>query len=150
MPTWGWFIVALVLVDAAVLAAWLLARKKPGSSPETSRNIRLIGLDESARADIHSLLAANKKVQAIKVFRERTGAGLVDAKNAIESVQRGEPFPSSATIVDAAQSGPTPWDDLIPRLQSLKSEGKAISAIKLLRDRTGLSLRDAKNAVDLL
>ncbi|MEU3473874.1 MULTISPECIES: hypothetical protein [Rhodococcus] len=150
MPTWGWFIVALVLVDAAVLAAWLLARKKPGTSPAGSHTIGLVGLDEGARADIHRLLAANKKIQAIKVFRQRTGAGLLDAKNAIESVQRGEPFPSSATIVDAAHSGPTPWDDLIPRLQSLKSEGKAISAIKLLRDRTGLSLSDAKNAVDLL
>ncbi|WP_143546409.1 hypothetical protein [Rhodococcus sp. 14-2496-1d] len=150
MPTWGWFIVALVLVDAAVLAAWLLARKKPGSSSDTSRHIMFVGLDESARTDIHQLLAANKKLQAIKVFRERTGAGLHDAKIAIESVQRGEPLPSSATIVDAAQSGPTPWNDLIPRLQSLKSEGKTISAIKLLRDRTGMSLRDAKNAVDLL
>ncbi|WP_179272743.1 MULTISPECIES: hypothetical protein [unclassified Rhodococcus (in: high G+C Gram-positive bacteria)] len=150
MPTWGWFIVALVLVDAAVLAAWLLARKKPGSSSDTSRHIMFVGLDESARADIHQLLAANKKLQAIKVFRDRTGAGLHDAKIAIESVQRGEPLPSSATIVDAAQSGPTPWNDLIPRLQSLKSEGKTISAIKLLRDRTGMSLRDAKNAVDLL
>lgn len=150
MPTWGWFIVALVLVDAAVLAAWLLARKKPGSSSDTSRHIMFVGLDESARADIHQLLAANKKLQAIKVFRERTGAGLHDAKIAIESVQRGEPLPSAATIVDAAQSGPTPWNDLIPRLQSLKSEGKTISAIKLLRDRTGMSLRDAKNAVDLL
>lgn len=150
MPTWGWFIVALVLVDAAVLAAWLLARKKPGSSSDTSRHIMFVSLDESARADIHQLLAANKKLQAIKVFRDRTGAGLHDAKIAIESVQRGEPLPSSATIVDAAQSGPTPWNDLIPRLQSLKSEGKTISAIKLLRDRTGMSLRDAKNAVDLL
>ncbi|WP_415974689.1 hypothetical protein [Rhodococcus sp. 077-4] len=150
MPTWGWFIVALILIDAAVLAAWLLARKKPGSSPETSRNIRLIGLDDSARADIHQLLAANKKIQAIKIFRERTGAGLLDAKNAIESLQRGGQFPPSSTILDAAQAGPVPWDDLIPRLSTLKSEGKAIAAIKLLRDRTGLSLRDAKNAVDLL
>lgn len=150
MPTWGWFIVALVLVDAAVLAAWLLARKKPGTSPEAARNIELIGLDDSARADIHQLLAANKKVQAIKVFRNRTGAGLLEAKNAIESLQRGEPLPPSSTIVDAAKAGPVPWDDLLPRLATLKSEGKAIAAIKLLRDRTGLPLRDAKNAVDLL
>lgn len=150
MPTWGWFIVALVIVDAAVLAALLFARKKPGQGPATSHSMRLIGLDGNSRADIHQLLAANKKIQAIKVFRQRTGAGLVEAKNAVESVQRGEPFPSSSTNVDAGRSGPTPWDDLIPRLQSLKSEGKAISAIKLLRDRTGLSLREAKNAVDLL
>lgn len=150
MPTWGWFIVALVLVDAAVIAAWLLTRKKPDSSPATSRAIMLVGLDDGSRAEIHQLLAANKKIQAIKVFRDRTGAGLLDAKNAIEHLQSGGQFPLSSTILDAAQAGPVPWDDLIPRLSMLKSEGKAIAAIKLLRDRTGLSLRDAKNAVDLL
>ncbi|CCQ16654.1 putative uncharacterized protein [Rhodococcus sp. AW25M09] len=150
MPTWGWFIVALVLIDAAVLAAWLLARRKPERSSRISRSIVVLGLDEAARADIHQLLAANKKIQAIKVFRDRTGAGLRDAKNAIESMQRGAPFPPPSTILDAAQSGPVPWDDLLPRLTTLKSEGKAIAAIKLLRDRTGLPLRDAKNAVDLL
>ncbi|MFI8569392.1 hypothetical protein ACIGGF_22810 [Rhodococcus sp. NPDC078407] len=150
MPTWGWFIVALVLIDAAVLAAWFLARRKPEASRATSRNVTLVGLDDGARAEIHQLLSANKKVQAIKVFRERTGAGLLDAKNAIEAMQRGAQFPAPSTILDAASSGPVRWDDLLPRLTALKSEGKAIAAIKLLRDRTGLSLRDAKNAVDKL
>jgi ribosomal protein L7/L12 len=142
MPTWGWFIVALVLVDTAVLAAWFLARRKPDRSRATSQSLKLVGLDDGARAEIHQLLAADKKIQAIKVFR--------DAKNAIETMQRGAPFPPPSTILDAASSGPVRWDDLLPRLTALKSEGKAIAAIKLLRDRTGLSLRDAKNAVDQL
>ncbi|WP_141215161.1 hypothetical protein [Rhodococcus sp. 06-1460-1B] len=150
MPTWGWFIVALVLVDTAVLAAWFLARRKPDRSRATSQSLKLVGLDDEARAEIHRLLAADKKIQAIKVFRDRTGAGLLDAKNAIETMQRGAPFPPPSTILDAASSGPVRWDDLLPRLTALKSEGKAIAAIKLLRDRTGLSLRDAKNAVDQL
>lgn len=150
MPTWGWFIVALVLVDAAVLAAWFLARRKPDVSRATSRELKLVGLDDGARAEIHQLLAANKKIHAIKVFRERTGAGLRDAKNAVEAMQRGAPFPAPSTMLDVASSGPVRWDDLLPRLAALKSEGKAIAAIKLLRDRTGLSLRDAKNAVDQL
>nr|WP_287454836.1 hypothetical protein [Rhodococcus sp. (in: high G+C Gram-positive bacteria)] len=140
MPTWGWFIVALVLVDTAVLAAWFLARRKPDRSRATSQSLKLVGLDDGARAEIHRLL----------VFRDRTGAGLLDAKNAIETMQRGAPFPPPSTILDAASSGPVRWDDLLPRLTALKSEGKAIAAIKLLRDRTGLSLRDAKNAVDQL
>ncbi|WP_328809558.1 hypothetical protein [Rhodococcus sp. NBC_00294] len=42
------------------------------------------------------------------------------------------------------------WDDLVPRLTALKNEGRAIAAIKLLRERTGLSLLEAKNAVDRL
>lgn len=150
MPTWGWFIVALVLIDAAVLAAWLLIRKKPDRSSASSRTIAADGLDDAARADIYQLLAANKKMQAIKVLRDRTGAGSADAEIAVESIERGAPLPSSSTVIDSSRAVPVPWDDLLPRLKALKSEGRTITAIELLRDRTGLSVRDAKNAVDLL
>ena len=59
---------------------------------------------------------------------------------AVESLERGE----------SLTPGPVQWDDLVPRLTALKNEGQAIAAIKLLRERTGLSLLEAKNAVDRL
>ncbi|MFC8180208.1 MULTISPECIES: hypothetical protein [Nocardiaceae] len=90
MPTWGWFVVALVLIDAAVLAAWLLARKRPGT---------------------------------------RT-----------ESTASSAPLASTAVL----------WADIEPTLRTLKHEGNSLAAIKLLRSRTGLPLREAKEAVDRL
>lgn len=86
------------------------------------------------------MLGADKKIQAIKIYRERTGAGLRNAKGAVESMEHGE----------ALTSGSVQWDDLAPHLTALKTEGKSIAAIKLLRERTGMSLLDAKNAVDRL
>lgn len=38
----------------------------------------------SAEADLLDLLRQGQKIQAIKVYRERTGAGLRDAKEAVE------------------------------------------------------------------
>ncbi|MBS2535292.1 ribosomal protein L7/L12 [Catenulispora sp. NF23] len=35
-----------------------------------------------------ALIQAGKKIQAIKVYREATGAGLKDAKNAVEALER--------------------------------------------------------------
>ena len=41
------------------------------------------GLD----ADIQQLVSSGKKINAIKLYRERTGAGLAEAKYAIEAAE---------------------------------------------------------------
>lgn len=107
MPTWGWFIVALVLVDVAVLAAWLLIRRKPHM--------------------------AHKFPVRIPPLAPAATVAQVDSKQAVD-------WKCESAL----------WDDLIPKLRSLKSEGRTITAITLLRHRTGLPLREAKNAVDAL
>lgn len=150
MPTWGWFIVALVLIDAAVLAAWFLARKSPRSNPAATAQLMMSGLDSSARDEIYRLIGEKKKIHAIKLFRERTGAGLKEARDVVESVERGNPLPSPGVDVDSTGLDTGAWEDIIPKLRALKSEGKPIAAIKLLRARTGFSLREAKEAVDRL
>lgn len=38
-----------------------------------------------------SLLAKRNKIEAIKVYRERSGVGLKEAKDAVEAIQRGLP-----------------------------------------------------------
>lgn len=151
MPTWGWFVVALVLIDTAVLVAWFLARKSPRKKkPTIAPRWKLAGLDATARDEIHRLVADNKKISAMELFRERTGAGLKDAKNVIDSVDRGNPLPTASTYIDTDGLDASAWEDIIPKLRSLKAEGRAITAIKLVRARTGLSLREAKEAVDRL
>lgn len=150
MPTWGWFIVALVLIDVAVLAAWLLARKSPRKNAAATAQLMLAGLDSSARDEIYRLVGEKKKIHAIKLFRERTGAGLTEAKNIVESVERGNPLPSPGTYAGTTGLDTGAWEDIIPKLRALKAEGKAIAAIKLLRARTGFTLREAKEAVDRL
>ncbi|WP_072801953.1 ribosomal protein L7/L12 [Rhodococcoides yunnanense] len=150
MPTWGWFVVALVLADAAVLAAWLLARRSPTDNRAATAQLMLAGLDSHARDEIYRLVGEKKKIHAIKLFRERTGVGLQEAKNAVESVERGNPLPTPGVYSDTTGLDTGAWEDIIPKLRALKTEGKTIAAIKLLRARTELSLREAKEAVDRL
>ena len=45
-----------------------------------------IQIDPATMAQIRALLAADRKIEAIKVLREATGLGLAEAKNLAESL----------------------------------------------------------------
>jgi ribosomal protein L7/L12 len=108
-----------------------IQRGVPTSQPE--------GVDEPFQSELVSLLGQGKKVQAIKLYRERTGAGLKEAKDAVEAVQRGQV--SALTGLD---------DAIVRELVGLLQQGQNIEAIKLYRERTGAGLKDAKEAVEAL
>lgn len=55
----------------------------PGSAVGISGNAERI-------AEVRRLITAGKKIEAIKVFRETFGAGLKEAKEAVEALERGE------------------------------------------------------------
>ena len=42
---------------------------------------------QSGMADIIALLSMNKKIEAIKLYRQRTGVGLAEAKNAVDQME---------------------------------------------------------------
>jgi ribosomal protein L7/L12 len=86
---------------------------------------------------VQALLDAGQKIAAIKAFREATGAGLAEAKAAVEALERGGPLPSGA-----------PPNDSEKDLLSLLQQGQKIKAIKLYRERTGAGLKEAKDAVE--
>lgn len=69
-----------------VFLLWLLGRKagtRPdGSAPPIGRPA-----SEGELASVRDLLRAEGKIQAIKRYRELTGAGLLDAKNAVEAME---------------------------------------------------------------
>jgi ribosomal protein L7/L12 len=44
-------------------------------------------LSESQRQEIESHLFAGRKIQAIKIYREATGLGLKEAKDAVEAIE---------------------------------------------------------------
>ena len=94
-------------------------------------------LDQRVRA----LLDQRQKIQAIKLYREETGSGLSDAKNAVEALESGSPLP----VQDRPNEGDCEADVL-----RLLSEGKEIPAIKLYRERMRCGLKEAKEAVETL
>jgi large subunit ribosomal protein L7/L12 len=58
---------------------------------------RHLGLDPAAAipaaagavdADVAQLISSGRKIHAVKLYRERTGAGLAEAKDAVEAYER--------------------------------------------------------------
>ncbi|MGB6044253.1 MAG: ribosomal protein L7/L12 [Pirellulales bacterium] len=90
--------------------------------------------------EILNLLAAGKKIAAIKRYREATGAGLAEAKEAVERIERSEltaPEPSADS-------------DLETQIVSLLGRGEKIAAVRLYRERTRTGLKESKEAVDAI
>ncbi|MEU7141318.1 50S ribosomal protein L7/L12 [Nocardia sp. NPDC046473] len=60
----------------------------PAAPAEPIRSVPTTTHPGFSWAEIDTLLLHDKKIQAIKRYRELTGAGLKDAKDAVESRQR--------------------------------------------------------------
>ena len=91
-------------------------------------------------AELRTLLAEGRKIEAIKRYREQTGAGLAEAKQAVEALEQGEPPPAGEPADSSLEA----------EVLALLEQGRKIQAIKLYRERTGAGLKEAKDAVEAL
>ena len=94
-----------------------------------------------ADASPEQLLRAGRKIEAIKRYRELTGVGLKEAKDAVDAMQSGR----SASL--------PPKSSLLRQVNDSEIEaqirsGHLIDAIKLYREKTGVGLKEAKDAVE--
>jgi ribosomal protein L7/L12 len=92
--------------------------------------------------DIKAEIASGNMIAAIKLYREATGTGLAEAKQAVELIAAGKPPPSGAA--------PSPSADAMQEVSALIVAGRKIEAIKVYRKAVGVDLKDAKDAVDAL
>lgn len=114
----------------------MLSRMSPNLTPE-----QFLAISAEMRQ--------GNKIQAVKLYREATGCGLAEAKNAVESMEAG--FSHST---EAAELPPTFRSGLTPELRSkvlaaLRAK-KKIEAIKNYREATGLGLAESKDAVEAM
>lgn len=104
------------------------------------------------RDEITWLLQSGQKIQAIKLYREDTGASLADAKAAVERMEpalRMSLVPPGDPQMLAAPVMPNNAPDALKReVEALLTQGKKIQAIKLYHEQTGQGLREAKQAVE--
>lgn len=114
------------------------------------------------REELLNLLQRGQKINAIKLFREDTGASLKDAKDAVDSMmaeyQGAGQFspgyaPSSDQPMEPANIGiaaPGIDEVMLAEVLVFLRKKQKINAIKVYRQYTGASLKDAKNAVEAL
>ncbi len=114
-------------------------------------------------ANVESALERGDFIGAIKLLRGATGVGLQDARSAIDRFRRrAVPSPNAAasgrTMQQGLQHGPQPSaakheasftsQALPPLVVDAVHGGRTIEAIRLLREHSGLGLKEAKDAVD--
>jgi ribosomal protein L7/L12 len=100
------------------------------------------GLTPDQVQKIHKLLHDKQLIQAVRLYHEATGVSLAEAREAVEEMARNE--------FTKPPSGVRSYDDpvLEGKIRSLLSKGKKIEAVKIYRAEYGISLNEAKNAVD--
>ncbi|MFO0960776.1 MAG: ribosomal protein L7/L12 [Isosphaeraceae bacterium] len=95
-------------------------------------------LPEGTRDDIVALIGEGRKIEAIRLFRERTGLGLKEAKDAVDAIHEGG---------DGSRGVAPPLRDSL--LEKLRG-GRKIEAIQAYREATGAGLKPAKDFVEAL
>jgi ribosomal protein L7/L12 len=86
-------------------------------------------------------LGKGNKIEAIKILREETGINLKEAKELIEFSINKSPHPGDNIKNNHNISVPG-------NVLNYLREGKKIDAIKVLRQETGLGMKDAKDMVE--
>jgi ribosomal protein L7/L12 len=112
------------------------------------------GLPPLSRAVMEIASDPGRKISAIKAYREETGLGLKEAKDAVEAWMAGGQTTKGAAEHLAAHS-PGPWGGaaftapLSQHVQDIARDAShKIAAIKAYREETGAGLAEAKNAVE--
>jgi ribosomal protein L7/L12 len=91
---------------------------------------------------IHAALADGLKIEAIKIYREASGAGLAEAKKFVEDLETGR-TPGSPPVASISNND-------IDQIQAAVFAGQTIKAIKLYRESTGEGLKESKDFIDAL
>lgn len=186
----------IVVILVIIVLVWLAFRGlfSSGSSAKVVTQPREIDWGALNDPQIQDALGRGSKIEAIKRYRELTGLGLKESKDAIDYAaanpgQKGDKKKKAAYdaldagVRDLVRDGqidravelyrqfagvdeytakdavaemerelrladvPTnPEQD--PRIRELLQNGNKIEAIKLYRERTGLGLKEAKDAID--
>ena len=132
-----WIVVIVIAVVAGAFVA--LRHRGDADRPPVPEGLPL------DRA-VPLLLERHETIEAVRRVREALGIGLKDAKDLVDRVKAGEPaqavFPHAVTT--AARTG----DGLDDEVRALMAKGEKIAAIKLVRERTGMGLAEAKGWVE--
>jgi ribosomal protein L7/L12 len=120
---------------------------------KNSLNAMHTRINASQFATVLEKMRAGNKIDAIKLYREYTGAGLADAKEAVEKIDEGISLEALQSRFSSASNIPIPatiQPQRVKWIQEALFKGDKIEAIKLYRDGTNLGLKESKEAVEKL
>lgn len=108
-----------------------------------------LSLTDDARQRVELLLDQGKKIEAIKEVRAATGVGLKEAKDYVEGLRAGgRPVSVAADYAQPISAGIiTLSPDAERAVRREIAAGRPILAIKMVREATGVGLKEAKDFV---
>ncbi|HEY5004766.1 MAG TPA: ribosomal protein L7/L12 [Ktedonobacteraceae bacterium] len=133
-----WIIgIAGILIAIIVSVSQNCKQSRPMLSAERYTELSGLLINEEA---IRDQLRSGNKIKAIKLYREQTGVGLKEAKYAVEMMEQERQHIMVSELAQMYRG-----DDAI---EYMLIAGNKINAIKLYRQRTGVGLKEAKDAID--
>ncbi|MBL8923075.1 MAG: hypothetical protein JNJ54_29770 [Myxococcaceae bacterium] len=121
-------------------------KQRRGSRDEKRAKVVIDAAEAIAGDDeLQSLLKQGHFIPALKRYRDKHGVGLEEAKAALDAwrAKSGRNEQVAQVVKKAAQEVASD-----PQIVAAIRKGKVIEAIKLYRAKTGVSLQDAKEAID--
>lgn len=128
-------LIVVIVVVAVVVWGRVMGRKDPDRE--------LVGLTDTVRARVSREISAGHKINAIKIYREATGAPLADAKRAVDSwfvPGRGPGVRDAA----ASYTDGRLTDEARSRISELIVAGRREDAMSLYAEATGASGAEAQ------
>jgi ribosomal protein L7/L12 len=128
-------LILAVIAVAVVLWGRVMGRKDPQRS--------LVGLTDGVRAKVSREISAGHKINAIKIYREATGAPLADAKRAVDSWFVPGQGPGVRDAAASYTEGRL-TDEARARISELILAGRREEAMSLYAEATGASDSEAQ------
>jgi ribosomal protein L7/L12 len=107
------------------------------------KEFKMADLSTYQEEQIRELVNQDKKIAAVKLYREYTGASLKKATDEVEKIATGTPtqFPDPPQTLE-------PDSVLKNQIERLLTERKKIEAVKVYREATNCGLKEAKDEVE--
>jgi hypothetical protein len=145
----------IVLILAVMVSLFIIRRGGDRSGkPVENTDLPEIELSVKLQEELRTMASQGHTEDAIKHARKQTKLSAHEATLVVQALMVGRVFPDPETPANASQTGPSAVvdDDLLTRLHSLVAQDphKRTAAIQLLRDRTGMNAREARNFVNAL
>jgi len=133
-----------LMMNGLWLADWLepsLYAEDPGEPPDAELDDE--GLEE-LEIEVAALIRANKKVKAVRLVREKTGCGLVEAKALVDKVQRDVKLFEALNPEEAFERVAKGGLKLRRVAQDLVKQGRRGDAVKQVSKTLGIGMAEAE------
>jgi ribosomal protein L7/L12 len=128
-------LIVVIVIAAVVIWGRVMGRKDPDRE--------LVGLTDTVRARVSREISAGHKINAIKIYREATGAPLADAKRAVDSWFVPGQGPGVRDAAASFSEGRL-TDEGRARISELIVAGRREDAMSLYSEATGASGAEAQ------